>query len=77
MNEADFDTLVSRIRETFEGVGSARRTPSGIARETGLPVGLVTNVLEKNPELFRQSPISPGGMPLYALQESESGKSAR
>ena len=44
------------------------RTVGGVARETGLPVGDVSEYIQQHPDDFRQSIIKPGGVPLYRIR---------
>lgn len=44
------------------------RTPGGIARTTGLPVGEVRDYLSHHADMFDTSAIRPSGEPLFSLK---------
>lgn len=64
-----------RIISAFGGHYDVWRTPGGIARHVGFPVETVKTYLDANADLFRRSPIEPGGIRLYALRSPRSPSS--
>ena len=44
------------------------RSPGGIARAADLPLETVQDYLDAHREWFDQSPLSPGGIPLYTVR---------
>jgi len=71
------DPTGSRILRALSDPHDLWRTPRGIARETGLPLGTVQSYLRDHADLFRLSPIAPGGMPLYSLHPDLKSKLLR
>jgi len=63
------DPLGFQILETFRGPRTSWRTAGGIARQTGLPLNTVQSYFQAHRDLFVQSPLAPGGMPLYSLRQ--------
>lgn len=63
------DPLGFQILEAFKGPRTSWRTPGGIARQTGLPLDTVQSYFQVHRDLFVQSPLAPGGMPLYSLRQ--------
>ncbi|MEW5767212.1 MAG: hypothetical protein AB1797_06235 [bacterium] len=66
------DPIGSCILRAFAGPQNMWRTPGGVARETGLSLDTVNSYLNHN--LFRQSPLTPNGTPLYTLASSLKSK---
>ena len=71
------DPTASRILRAFSHPHDLWRTPGGIARETGLPFHTVQLYLRDHPDLFRLSPLVPGGTPLYSLHPDVRSKLLR
>jgi hypothetical protein len=67
MNDSFKDPTGSRILRAYSNPRDLWRTPRGIARETGLSLDTVLSYIHDHADLFRVSPIAPGGMPLYSI----------
>lgn len=68
------DPIGSCILRAFAGPQNMWRTPGGVARETGLSLDTVNSYLNQHANLFRQSPLTPNGTPLYTLASSLKSK---
>ncbi len=62
------DPIGGQIFAAIEHTNFQWRSLGGISREANLTLGTVQAYIEKNRELFDQSPLSPGGIPLYTIQ---------
>ncbi len=54
---------------SIRGAHSRWRTIGGIARDTELPEEMVRRHIETHPEVYKQSPITLGGTPIYGLRK--------
>ncbi len=62
------DPIGAQIVGAFRGPHSLWRTPGGIARYTGLSPATVQSYVQAHRDLFVQSSLTPGGIPLYGVR---------
>ena len=59
-----------RVQKVFEQNGNQWETIQGIAESANLPYDLVERHITRHPTLYKKSPITIGGIPIFALQKS-------
>ena len=64
----DSDPIGSRIASAFGEDYGSWHTPGGLARAAGLDPHVVQSYLNAHPQLFRRSPLTLSGTPLYSLR---------
>ena len=62
------DPVGGLIFAAIEHANFQWRSLGGIAREANLKLETVQDYINEHRELFDQSPLSPGGIPLYTVQ---------
>lgn len=65
------------ILRAFQGPRNRWRTAGGVARDLRLSHATVTRFIDQHPDLFEQSPISLGGIPIYGLRGAEADRASR
>ena len=63
----------SRIAKMFAAQQNQWQTIEGIAEATNLSPAYVRYYIQAHPDEFKRSPISVGGIPLYALKKESPG----
>jgi hypothetical protein len=68
-NDLPKDPTSIKILEAFTGPDETWRTIGGVSRETGVPVEEVQQFVQRHPDLFVESTLTPSGSPLIGLKE--------
>lgn len=63
------DPIGGKIYEAFGPEHDQYRSLGGLVRDTGIAPEAVKGFIEAHPDFFQFAPISPAGIPLYALSE--------
>jgi hypothetical protein len=63
------DAIAQKILKAFASEQNSWRTAGGIARATGLTPEAVKSFIGEHHDLFTESEIAPGGIPLYRVKE--------